>query len=333
MTKSLANSPGPLVTGRTRIGSCGLILERCLRNPAVGRRAPSVRAPREKFATGHSFGGQIRRSLSGSHAGTGITIWPGAESDRRATGDPAARHCGIGNGNGNHGPKISTHQAFNQKWSFAMTTTAEGYGSTDRVKDAQQGQLERSRDVQSGHPGRARKGILAAIAAAFAVGLTLAPIQASSALAFNASDCPSTNLNNTDIIRKDAGKVDFGDDFHFTPPLTSNGAPLGNAIVCWANNRSSVYLKARYYNDRLNGQVRAVISSYRGSGANPILVRQLASTPLDGNGTDVFKRTLEYSAYTLTTHDIYRLRVSLQTRPFGQSAWTEVGISNVYYGS
>jgi len=178
-----------------------------------------------------------------------------------------------------------------------------------------------------------RKGVLTGIATTLAaVAMTLAPIQASSALAYDRGNCPTSNLNNTDTIRKDAGAVDFGDEFFLPVWGTNNSYPGGNAIICWYDNKTRVVLKGRLYNDSFNGEVRAVIRSYGGTSTQPTLIKQQIYKVL-GNGRDDRNKVVDYDTGQVATHDVYRLRVSMESRATGQANWDVLHVSNVFWGS
>lgn len=176
----------------------------------------------------------------------------------------------------------------------------------------------------------------AALAIFVAIGMTVFPLQPQSALAFSKGDCPTTGLDNWDTIRVDAGKVDLGDQAYLptTWDLFGNYAPHGDAIVCWYANQRTVRFKGVLWNDHFNGNVRAVVTSYRGTGSNPILVASNVvqhTDPVLGNGGNTPARTIDYSV-TVTTNDLYRLRVSLETKASGSGTWNVISVHNRYWG-
>jgi len=196
-------------------------------------------------------------------------------------------------------------------------------------------------DFKSSESGRLshrplnRRMTWAALATFLAIGLAIMPLQPQSALAFSSGNCPTTGLDNWDTIRVDAGKVDLGDQAYLPTTLDfSNYEPHGDAIVCWYADKRKVWFKGVLWNDHFNGQVRAVVTSYRGTGSNPIAVTANVishTDPVLGNGGNTPAKTIDYSV-TVTTNDLYRLRVSLETRASGTGSWKVVSVHNRYWG-
>jgi hypothetical protein len=93
-----------------------------------------------------------------------------------------------------------------------------------------------------------RAGALAAAATTLALGLTLAPIQAQTAAAFDLSSCvdPAPVID-IDSFRINTATLDFGG----AGGLTSTGSPKDDAIVCWDKDRKWVQLRGTMYLDNI----------------------------------------------------------------------------------
>ena len=166
-----------------------------------------------------------------------------------------------------------------------------------------------------------RRGILTAVAAALAAAITLAPFQATSALAYDRGSCPATERIGHDLVQRSAGSVDFGDDAHLF------GAPQGTAVVCWYTGRSKVIVIGKLYNDGLNGTVRTVMDFFLTNGKS--YQRIFTETGSGGLEANPIYTTLANSAATPVSGNLDYVRIKLQIPQNG--GWTTVDTSRAYY--
>lgn len=206
-----------------------------------------------------------------------------------------------------------------------MNTTLEP-SETWKVAPTRRARFRRSAAVTTPNSGgrTKRAARIGAAATTLALALTLSPVHAQTASAFNPGDCSNQgSLYDVDTIAFNGGPVD-----------------LGGGVVCWTNGRGKVQVLGTMYLDagyrepsgaRFKGCVRIVLRFSTTTGA--VITSANTSKDLcDAEGNDWFSTSYDFNktvtASNLNKVSVYAYKKSSATN----NEWALVQGVHAYYG-